>query len=147
MKSLWQDDSKAEILRRIAEVDGGTKGKWGSFTADRMLSHLVESLKMAVGELDVKSKKLPIRYFPLKQLILYVLPFPKGTPTAPELLAGKAEPVDELKSELRRLIAKFSEMAGRAEWHEHPAFGTMTKNAWGVLVYRHMDHHLRQFGV
>src|SRR5207237_4972995 len=106
-----------------------------------------ESLKMAVGELDVKSKKLPIRYFPLKQLILYVLPFPKGTPTAPELLAGKAEPVDELKSELRRLIAKFSEMAGRAEWHEHPAFGTMTKNAWGVLVYRHMDHHLRQFGV
>jgi hypothetical protein len=146
MKSLWQDAARMEILRRIAEVDETTTAQWGKFTADRMLSHLAESLKMAVGELDVASKKLPIRYFPLKQLILYVLPFPKGTPTAPELLAGKPGPVDDHKAELRRLIAAFAERKG-SDWREHPAFGKMSENAWGVLVYRHMDHHLRQFGV
>jgi hypothetical protein len=147
MKSLWQEPARMEILRRIAEVDEATTARWGKFTADRMLSHLAESMKMAVGEIDVASKKLPIRYFPLKQLILYVLPFPKGTPTAPELLAGKPGPVDDHKAELRRLIAAFTERRGRNDWREHPAFGKMSENAWGVLVYRHMDHHLRQFGV
>ena len=135
-----------EILRRIAEVDEASKARWGTLTADRMLSHLAESMKMAVGELEVASKKLPIRYFPLKQLILYVLPFPKGAPTAPELLAGKSGPVDDHKTELRRLIAEFASRAGRKDWREHPAFGKMSEKAWGVLVYRHMDHHLRQFG-
>jgi hypothetical protein len=146
MKSLWQDESKAEILRRIAEVDENAKAQWGKLTADRMLSHLVESLKMAIGEIEVASKKLPIRFFPLKQLIVYMLPFPKGAPTAPELLAGKAGPVDDYKAELRRLIAAFTARAGRKDWRDHPAFGRLSEKAWGVLVYRHMDHHLRQFG-
>ena len=146
MKSLWQDAARTEILRRIAAVDETTPARWGKFTADRMLSHLAESLKMAVGELDVAGKKLPIRYFPLKQLILYVLPFPKGTPTAPELLAGKSGPVDDHKADLRRLIAAFAALKGSSAWRDHPAFGKMSEKSWGVLVYRHMDHHLRQFG-
>ena len=52
-----------------------------------MVAHLNDAMRMATGELPVAPRKLPIRYFPLKQLILYVLPFPKSAPTAPELLA------------------------------------------------------------
>lgn len=146
MKSLWQDDARGELLRRIASIDENAKAQWGKLTADRMLSHITESLKMAVGELDVAGKKLPIRYTPLKQLIIYLLPFPKGAPTAPELLAGKSGPLDEYKAELRRLIDTFIARKGRRDWRDHPAFGKLSEKAWGVLVYRHMDHHLRQFG-
>jgi hypothetical protein len=146
MKSMWNEASRTEILRRIAELDGSAKARWGKFTSDRMLSHLVEAMKMSLGEIDVKSKRLPIRYFPLKQLIIYMLPFPKGTPTAPELLAGEPREVDAHKTELRRLIAEFATRAGRKDWREHPAFGKLSERAWGVLVYRHIHHHLRQFG-
>ena len=50
-----------------------------------MLAHLNDSYRMCLGELKVKSKHLPLRYTPIKQLVIYVAPFPKGAPTAPEL--------------------------------------------------------------
>ena len=52
-----------------------------------MLAHLNDSYRMCTGELKVKSKNLPLRYTPIKQLVIYVAPFPKGAPTAPELIA------------------------------------------------------------
>ena len=45
--------------------------QWGKFTAPKMVCHLAESLKMAMGDLTVAPKDLPIRYPPLKQLIIY----------------------------------------------------------------------------
>lgn len=102
---------------------------------------------MALGELPVKPRRLPIRYPPLKQFIIYVMPFPKGAPTAPELVCRKATdwPAEmvELEGAFDRLVAKDAS----APWLDHPAFGRMTRRAWGVLIYRHTDHHLRQFGV
>jgi hypothetical protein len=146
MKTAWQDSDRNELLSRIERVNGGDKARWGKMTAGGMLAHLGQSLRMAVGELPCKSKKLPIRFSPLKQLIIYALPFPKGAPTAPEMLEGSDTPPDRSKEELQRLFTKFLAQRGKA-WPEHPAFGTLSDKAWGVLVYRHFDHHLRQFGV
>ena len=58
-----------------------------------MLAHLNDSYRMATGELAVKGKWLPFRYAPLRQLVVYAMPIPKGAPTAPELIArcGQAE--------------------------------------------------------
>ena len=69
MKSIWRKEARQD-----------------TFTAPKMVCHLADSLKMAMGDLKVASKRLPIRYPPLKQLILYVAPFPKGAPTAPHYL-------------------------------------------------------------
>ena len=147
MKTLWNDADRSRMLERIDRITDGSKPLWGRMTADRMLSHLVESAKMSVGELQCKSKMLPIRWFPLKQLILYVFPFPKGSPTAPELLAGAEAPVSDLKPELHLLVGKFAERRDRDDWPEHPAFGKLSREAWGKLTYKHFDHHLRQFQV
>jgi hypothetical protein len=147
MKTIWQDEWRRDLESRIDKVNETLPAKWGKLTADRMLSHLRESAKMALGELPVKSKKLPIRYFPLKQLIVYLLPFPKGAPTAPELLSGNATECASCRVELRDLIARLAGRKNNTSWPEHPAFGKLSQRAWGVLTYRHFDHHLRQFGV
>jgi hypothetical protein len=147
MKSIWQEPTRDELLARIDAITQSSSPKWGTFTADRMLSHLSEWMRMALGELDVPSKKMVIRHFPLKQLAIYVLPMPKGLPTAPELLKGKSAPVDAQKAELRALVTTLSKRAGKTDWKDHPAFGKLTTKAWGILAYRHTDHHLRQFGV
>jgi Protein of unknown function (DUF1569) len=146
MHSLWQNEDRESLLRRIASIDDSSRGQWGKMTVDRMLSHLVESMRMAVGELQCASKKLPIRYFPLKQLILYVLPFPKGAPTAPELLKGAEAPVSASRDELQSLVSRFAAKPAETQWPEHPAFGKLSRSQWGILTYRHLDHHLRQFG-
>jgi hypothetical protein len=112
-----------------------------------MIVHLCDNMRMALGELPVASKRLPIRYPPLKQLIVYWLPFPKGVPTAPELLARRPAAWADDVAGLKALIGRAGERGQAASWPEHPAFGRMSGRAWGVLMYRHIDHHLRQFGV
>ena len=95
-----------------------------------------------------RAKNLPIRYPPLKQLIIYVLPFPKSAPTAPELLVRAPGDFAADCAELdRRLRGRAARAARPHSRREHPAFGKLSKRAWGVLIYRHMDHHFRQFGV
>jgi uncharacterized protein DUF1569 len=147
MRTIWDADRQREIRARIAALTPDRRAQWGAFTAPKMVCHLADSLRMTLGELPVAPRKMPIRYPPLKQLIIYVAPFPKSAPTAEELLARvPAEwnaDVVELTALLDRLIAR----GPRAEWVDHPAFGHLSSSAVGVLVYRHMDHHLRQFGV
>jgi Protein of unknown function (DUF1569) len=147
MKSIWDDRWRRDLDTRIDRIDASLKPRWGTMSADRMLSHLRESLRMALGELQVRPKKLPIRYFPLKQLVVYLLPFPKGLPTAPELISGSETDCIRCRVELHDLLRRLAGRAGNGVWPDHPAFGKMSKRGWGVLTYRHLDHHLRQFGV
>jgi hypothetical protein len=145
MKSFFDDDVRRSLLARIAQVTPESRPQWGKMNAEQMLTHLVQSMRMATGELPAKSKKLPMRFFPLRELIVYWLPWPKGSPTAPELLPPNSESVETCKRELTRLAGEFIEH--KNEWPEHPAFGKLNRAGWGVLVRRHVDHHLRQFGV
>jgi hypothetical protein len=144
MKSMW-DEGRGEIVQRLARLTPESRAHWGRFSAPQVVCHLADSLKMALGELPVKSKRVPIRYAPLKQLIVYVAPFPKGMPTAPELIARAPGDWGADLADLRSLVDRFQPRGG-AGWPEHPAFGALSERAWGVLVYRHMDHHLKQFG-
>jgi hypothetical protein len=66
---------------RLARLSPEAKGEWGKMSAPQVVCHLAESLKMALGDLPVASRHLPIRYPPLKQFIVYVAPFPKSAPT------------------------------------------------------------------
>src|SRR5437660_10743993 len=86
MKSIWDPHAQREIHDRIATLSADRRGQWGKMTPQQMVCHLTESLRMALGDLKVAPKRLPIRYPPLKQLIIYVAPFPKNAPTAPELI-------------------------------------------------------------
>jgi hypothetical protein len=75
------------------------------------------------------------------------VPWPKGTPTARELIARAPEGFDRELASLERYIDTVAGAADRRDWPEHPAFGKLSRGAWGRLGYRHVDHHLRQFGV
>lgn len=147
MKSLWKDEARRDLTRRLARLAPDAKAIWGTMSAPQMVAHLTESARMALGDLACASKKLPFRYPPLKQLIVYLVPFPKGAPTAPELLRGTPGewPADiaRLETLLDRLVARDPSRP----WPDHPAFGRLSARAWGVLIHKHCDHHLRQFGV
>jgi Protein of unknown function (DUF1569) len=147
MKSMWADDRRQEIKDRVARVTPDRKPRWGRMSAAQMVCHLAESLKMTLGELPVMRKRVPIRYPPLKQLIVYMAPFPKNMPTAPELLARAPRDWQADVTDLLALVDRLTPRGASGRWPEHPAFGPLSERAWGVLVYRHMDHHLKQFGV
>jgi len=112
-----------------------------------MLQHLNLSTRMALGEIQVPSaNKRAFQMFPLKHLILYVLPFPKGAPTAPELKPTDAASLEEERTAALELLERLGTGPGDGAGPAHPLFGPLTWREWGVATYKHMDHHLKQFG-
>jgi hypothetical protein len=146
--SMWDSSVRAQFAERAARLTADAKAQWGKFNASAMMAHLNDSYRMCLGELKVPSKNLPLRYTPIKQLVIYVLPFPKSAPTAPELLlrCGDASLADEQRA-MRAMFDKLAAVTPGQALQEHPAFGALSRDAYGVLMARHTDHHLRQFGV
>src|SRR6185295_7703686 len=101
---------------------------------------------MALGELPVPSaNKRAFQKCPLKHLILYVLPFPKSAPTAPELKSSVSVSFEDERAALLELLERIGTGPGEGKGPEHPLFGPMTYREWGVVTYKHADHNLRQF--
>jgi hypothetical protein len=146
MPSVFDGDARAALARRVRQLRPDAQRQWGAMTSGQVVAHLVDALKMAFDELPVAAKKTPLRYTPIKQLIIHVAPFPKGAPTAPELVSRVAADFAGEVESLETLLHRCGD-AGQRFAAEHPAFGRLTRRDWGVLIYRHTDHHLRQFGV
>ena len=148
MPSIWEEEARNELLNRLDRLTADAPARWGKFNCTGMMAHVNDALRMPLGEVTAPMKKLPIRFFPLKQLIIYYLPFPKGVPTSPVLLARCDEAVfqDEVQA-FRQILNRLARHPTETSWPKHPAFGTMSRRSWGVLGYRHVDHHFTQFGV
>ena len=147
MGSILNDADRGAICQRISSVTSASVPRWGRMDAKAMLTHLKQSALMALGELPVAGKsKRAFQVFPIKHLILHVVPFPKGAPTAPELLVPDSTPVDAIRSDVVTLVQRIGEGPREGDGPAHPLFGRLSFREWGVATYKHTDHHLRQFG-
>jgi hypothetical protein len=146
--TAWEPSFRAALADRVTRLTAEAKPAWGKLNASGMLAHVNDSYRMALGDLYVKSKNLPLRYPPIKQLIIYAMPFPKSAPTAPELIArcDGANLAEEQKA-YGELLARLAAVTAETRLQDHPAFGKLTHRAYGVLIARHTDHHFRQFGL
>lgn len=147
MGSILNENDRAAICTRIRSLSASANARWGRMSVTGMLEHLRLSAQMAVGELKVESKtKRAFQVFPLKHLILYVLPFPKGAPTATELLPDAAESFEEERAAVLALLDRIGAGPREGAGPAHPLFGTLSWREWGAATYKHVDHHLKQFG-
>ena len=147
MRSILNDADRAAIDRRLRSLSVSSTAQWGSMDVTSMLQHLRLSARMTLGELSVPSaNKRAFQVFPLKHLILYVLPFPKGAPTAPELKPADASSFEEERAALLELLERIGTGLRDGVAPDHPLFGPLSWREWGVATYKHADHHLKQFG-
>jgi hypothetical protein len=146
-RTLWNENDRRELLARVDHLRPDMHPTWGKMNAVQMMTHLTDWMRLATGELKTEPKLKPMRYPVIKHLVVYVMPWPKGVPTAPELLERQTDDWGKERAEFSRRLASFEKPESGSQWPVHPAFGRLSTNAWGVLGYRHTDHHLRQFGV
>lgn len=146
MKTIFDQEARGGLMARLDRVTAESRPRWGKMSAEQMLAHLVEAMRMTLGEFNTRPKRMVTRYPPLRQLFVYWLPWPKGAPTARELLPSDRREIEDSKRQLIRLVSAISERT-ETEWPDHPAFGKLSRRGWGVLGWRHIDHHLRQFGL
>jgi hypothetical protein len=147
MKSMHSEADRRSITDRVSRLAPNTAPRWGKMDAPQMVAHITNAIRMASGELAVREKRHPVRFPPLKQLMIYVLPMPKGLPTAPELIARVPSSFDGEVEAFVGAVQRFGARDRSAAWPRHPVFGSMSRHAWGALMYKHCHHHLTQFGV
>lgn len=149
MKNLFNQKDTYEIITRLHKLNPSSQRLWGKMEVDQMLAHCRKTLEMATGD-----KILP-RVF-IGRLIgrLFVKelynekPFSKNGPTDKALKITNRRNFETEKNKLLKYIEKFQ--AGGEEkctTYPHPFFGKVTPREWSIGMYKHLDHHLRQFGV
>src|SRR3954453_7913771 len=150
MKTLWHPQSRVMLSARIDRLTPRSPALWGRMNAEEMVAHVTRGMRMGLGELETHTRNTVLRYWPLKHLFVYYLPFPKAKAKAPRELVTRGTSVGDWNanvSELHATLDRFAARASDSKWPEHPVFGPLTGEAWGALGWRHLDHHLRQFGV
>ena len=150
MKNIFDAEVTSELISRVNLLTPETAAKWGKMTVDQMLAHCCVAYDMAFT--DKYPKPNPLMRFLLKVFVkkgvVNEVPYKKNIPTAP---AFKIADRKNFNAEKLRLInnLKHTLELGRDhfEGKESLSFGAMTAKEWNNLFYKHIDHHLKQFGV
>jgi len=151
MKLFNQPECFRELNDRLDYVQADTPHKWGKMNAPQMICHLTDSFRGVMGR---KPMEIPGGHFGrrLMKWIALSTPtkWPQGVPTRPEIdqFIGGTPPGDfeADKRDLKAIMAEFVQQPRGFEFRPHPIFHEMTEQEWMRWGYRHMDHHLRQFG-
>lgn len=147
MKSLYDPGVADEVKLRIAALGPDHQRLWGKMNAPQMLAHCSLGMQMALGEVPCKRVWIGRIIGPLfKSIYSNDKPWAKGNPTAPELVVADQRELLQEQAALAVLIERFHKGGPAAcTRHPHPFFGPLTPNEWAVGMYKHLDHHLRQF--
>lgn len=146
-KSIFHAAARSALFARLDRLDPQATARWGKFTSPKMLSHLIDSVRMALGDMPVPPRTSFLGNRVVRYLVIHVFPFPRGAPTAPELLSRAPENWAADVAALKVVIERAAAQANGGTWQPHPAFGVLSTADWGVLIHKHVDHHLTQFGV
>jgi hypothetical protein len=150
MRNLYDPADAGEIIGRIGLIQPDSVRQWGAMSPAQALAHCAASMEWAVGD------SIPSRMFwgglmgrMIKPLVFKDdKPFKRNSPTAKELVVRGER---DFSAEQMRLIALVERFAAagpsRCTQHPHSFFGPLTPQQWAILTYKHLDHHLRQFGV
>lgn len=147
MKSIFNIETENEIIARIKTLTPENKALWGKMNVYQMVKHCTLCEDMYLGKLKIKRVFIGklIGGMVLKQVLKDDKPFSKGSPTS-KLLTTTVDSGD-LEQQKSEWINRIREYKNYQEQNfVHPFFGPMTKEQIGYLDYKHIDHHLRQFG-
>jgi hypothetical protein len=148
LRTLLHERDRDVLRARLARLAPGSRPSWGSLDAHRMLCHIADALRLATGEVVAASLgKRAFQRFPLKHLLLHLLPIPRNVRTVPELLVAQPADFDDDRQRVIALLLRIGAGPTTGPGPEHPLFGLLSRAQWCRLAYRHVDHHLRQFGV
>ncbi len=148
MKTIFDKNTREELSARVNALNENCRAQWGKMNVNQMLKHCTKWDDMMLGKIQVKQMFLGKLFgkLALKNILKNDKPLGKNSPSAPELIIKeKAGDIAIDKAEWIRRINEYENFQNI--YFVHPFFGTMTSEQVGLFVYKHHDHHIRQFGV
>jgi hypothetical protein len=148
MKSLLEKTTSLEMIQRVDKLSLESKRQWGKMNVAQMVAHCGNALDMASGRCNPKRVFIGRIIGPLiKKKYSDESLFTQGSPTSVEIRVEGEKDFHKEKARLKNLIQQFTkEGENGITKHPHPFFGPLSTTEWGIGMYKHLDHHLRQFG-
>jgi hypothetical protein len=145
MKTLFDKTTREELITRINSVDENSTAQWGKMTLYQMLKHCMLWEEMLLGKTLYKQSLLGriVGKFALKDM-LKDEPIKRNLPTVPSFKVTGNGDVAAAKTEWIGLLNEHSHHENSG--FVHPFFGKLTADQAGRMAYKHIDHHLQQFG-
>jgi len=150
MKNIFNQKEAGEVIDRINKLTPSSQPLWGTMAVGQMMAHCNVTYELVYDNKHPKPgsfKKFLLKSF-VKNIVVNEKPYKKNERTAPEFLIKDDK---NFEAEKKRLIDHISKTQQLGEAHfegkESHSFGPLNKSEWNNMFYKHIDHHLSQFGV
>lgn len=147
MPSIYTASDNAILIERIQNLSANSTPLWGKMSVDQMCEHCIAAINVAFGKQDL-TISFPMRL--LGRLLknkAFNSDFGKNSPTAKEFRITSHSDFEKSQAQLIACVQEFAKGTSVITVMHHPFWGKMSYEDWDKLMYRHLDHHLRQFGV
>jgi hypothetical protein len=150
MKNLFEATTVSEVKERMALLQVDSARQWGKMNAAQAMEHCARGMELALG--DRRPPRLLIGRIlgPIIKPKAFVEgePMRRNSPTVPGLAVTEERDLEKERERLCGLINRFAAAGPKGcTSHPHSFFGQLTPDEWSAWMYKHLDHHLRQFGV
>ena len=149
MKSVFNKNDVTEIINRINKLTPTTRAQWGKMTVAQMLAHCCVSYELVYENKHSKPNavlKLILKLF-VKPTVVGDKPYKHSLKTAPAFIMTESKDFEKEKNRLIDYITKTQELGEiYFDNKESHSFGVLTKSEWNSMLYKHLGHHLNQFG-
>ncbi len=150
MRDVFDPEVARDVTTRIRALTPETRPEWGKMNVGQMLAHCCVPYEMALE--DKHPRAGPVARFFLKTFVkpgvVGEKPYRKNLPTAPAFRIVDQRDFERERDRLIGYVERTAELGGdHFDGLESPSFGPMTRQEWNNLFYKHIDHHLTQFGV
>lgn len=150
LPNIFESTTTQELTHRINQLTPMTQRRWGKMNVDQMLAHICVPYEQALGERNDGPNafiKIILRLF-FKQSMVNEVPYKQNLPTAPAFMIVDRRDFEREKSRILSYIQKIEKLGpDYFDGKEQISLGKLSVNEWNNLLYKHIDHHLRQFGV
>ncbi|MGZ3755128.1 MAG: DUF1569 domain-containing protein [Mucilaginibacter sp.] len=148
MKSVFDPTVNAELIARINQLTPTSNPLWGKMSVGQMLAHCQVLLQVTFGELQLKRGLMGFLFGKMaKRQILTGEQVKRNMPTFSLARMTDEKDFKAEKQKLIEMVQRFTAGPGVLSPKPHPFFGPLTTDEWDQLQYKHLDHHLKQFGV
>ena len=149
MNYLFDEKESSNIISRINQLSSDSKPLWGKMNVSQMLAHCQAPILVSIGEMKLRRNIFGMLFGKMaKKVVVGDKPYKRSLPTTPMFVVKDERNFEAEKEKLIQLVSRFSSGGPNGITKEpHPFFGAMSVAEWNKSQWKHLDHHLQQFGV
>jgi Protein of unknown function (DUF1569) len=150
LPNIFTKEISDATIARINSLTNATQAKWGKMSVGQMLAHCNVTYEMDLENTHKKPGafgKFLMKLF-VKNIVVSEKPYTQNSRTAPAFIITESKDFDQEKNRLISYIQKVQQLGeSHYDGKESHSFGNLNKTEWNNLFYKHLNHHLSQFGV